>query len=208
MLDLFHKRFDLVRVGRHGFIGNAVHESGNTLLFKTFVQVFFQQRFQFFRHPDHAPQAAFSKEKLFRGQKHLAAAHESGGLQAAADIAGQRGEGHSARGLTQEFAVNRHYAVAFRHVGADHFKTAAAGHRTVHNGIGAETVHGLMAVGINVIVNAFPHTFYRINAFAFENRLVRPGLVNFISGFAVKPVVSAAEAETFRSDDTNMVRRE
>ena len=48
----------------------------------------------------------------------------------------------------------------------------------------------------------------RIQDLGLLNRLVRPGGVDLVGGLAVQPVVGAAQAESLRADDADMVRSE
>ena len=49
---------------------------------------------------------------------------------------------------------------------------------------------------------------HRVEAFALLHRLVGAGLVDFVGGLAVQPVVGAAEAEALGRDDADVVGRE
>ena len=53
-------------------------------------------------------------------------------------------------------------------------------------------------------VHTFPLSQFRIDGFTFGHRLVRAGRVDFVRGFAVHPVVRAAESGSLRADNADM----
>ena len=205
---LLHEGADLLGIGGDGFVCNLIQQVGCALFLEAAFEVFGQQRLEFLRHPDQPLVPAIREQELARGQKHLAAPHEPRGLLAAADAAGERRESHADGSVVEELPVDDHHAVALGHIGADSLEAAAARHGMIHDGVSGEALDGLVAVGINVVVDALPNPAHRVQAFALLDRLVGAGLVNLVGGLTVEPIVSAAQAEPLGRNDADMIRRE
>ena len=156
MIDLLHKGLHRGHVGARRLIGNQVGKVLDAYRLAGFVQVFAQELFQLFRHPDDAPDTAFRGDELTAGDVGFAYAHEAGHLLAAAGRVRHGGELHAGRGLAQVLAVDDHDPVGFRHQGHDGLKAAAAGHGIFQQGIGVEARQGLLGVGVDVVVDVGP----------------------------------------------------
>ena len=114
------------------------------------------------------------------------------------------GELHPAGSHPREVAVDSHHTVAHRENSRYTFTAPAGGHRIVHQAIEVVVVDLLTGSFIDKLVYAFPLPQVHIDDFSLWNGLVWSGGIDLEGSFAIHPVVSAAQACSFRADDADM----
>ncbi len=158
-------------------------------------------------HPDESLHSAITRNELCAGDVHLAHTRESRGLQSAANLAGQCRELHANGCHSREVAVDNHHAIRFGHDRGDTFEAAARRHGLFHEGIGIELREIAVRLEFDKVVHAFPLSFQRVYAFAFQHRAIGAVLIDPVRCFAIQPRICSTEPQAFRGYDTHMVRR-
>jgi len=121
---------------------------------------------------------------------------------------GQRGEGHAPPGSAPRIPGRPiMMPPGARKNAGDALEATARGHRVVDHRVRRELQKRAVGSVLDEVVDAFPLTAYGVQHFHFLNRKVASMRIHFVRGFAVEPVIGAAQTEALGRDDAHVIGR-
>ena len=207
MAHLVHPILQLFHGGDLVAIRNAIDQVGDTFALGHMLQLVGHGLFDDLAHPHHALEAAVSRDELGANQVILAHAHYAGCLHPTTGHAGQGAKLHPGRGLPRILPAHHHHPLHLRNIHHNTLKTATGRHRVLHDRVHGNLFHHPMRALLGIINRPLPVPHIPIQQLTQLDRLVRASWINAKARFAVQPVIRPTQAQPFRADNTNVIRR-